>query len=188
MPIPIYISFSSATFNSFNILGILLSTSSRFNFFLFTSLTNNSLPLLKLISLSTLEKYALILFLAPLVLAKSSHSNEGDASFFVLILTISPSFKVVDNGTITSLTTTPTIVSPILVCTLYAKSTPVDPFGNSNTSPLGVYTYMLSPKTSSFTVLTKSSAFELVSLNSIMFLNNCSFCSIEDCSFFPFSL
>src|SRR5699024_6600080 len=74
---------------------------------------------------------------------KPSQSWEGPAfsSLSVKISTESPWFKTVLSGTRRSFTRAPTVRCPTCVCTLYAKSTGVEPDGSALISPFGVNTY-----------------------------------------------
>ena len=87
----------------------------------------------------------LILFLAWVLFTTFSQSRLGPWEFWEVMISIrSPFWILYSMGTSLPFTRAPTILFPTALCTLYAKSIGVEPFGRVFTSPCGVKQYTLS--------------------------------------------
>ena len=108
----------------------------------------------------------LILFLACVLFTTFNQSRLGPFEFCEVIISIlSPFLITYSIGTNFPLTRAPTILFPTALCTLYAKSIGVEPFGRVLTSPAGVKQYTLSEnKSRSFFNRLKNSLLSDISL------------------------
>ena len=79
---------------------------------------------------SLLCQYLLIAALAFPVFVTGIQWSEGDCFFEVIILTLSPLVSIVWSSLLLPFISHPIAVSPIFVCTAYAKSIGVSSFGN----------------------------------------------------------
>ena len=98
-----------------------------------------SLPFRILSSFSSFLNHWLILFLACVLFTIFSQSRLGPWEFWDVMISIRSPFLILYSiGTSLPLTLAPTILFPTALCTLYAKSIGVEPFGSVFTSPWGV--------------------------------------------------